>query len=212
MSFFCFFPFSWVFLPFLFFPFRARKETSSERRPSREKGKKILTHRDLHPPPLPVGDPVHPPLGIDVEHFDELLPPRSALGAGGRRALEHLAGAEVSGQWHREPSERDVALPVAPQVRERARGGQARVVERRAAPEHRDGRARHEVLPPEHLQERRLPGAVGAQEQAARPGREGEVHVDDDGGHAGERTAVWWRLAFFFFFEGGERKEEGARE
>ena len=134
---------------------------------------------------------MHPPLGVDVQNLQKPLAPRGALGPGRRGPLEHLAGAKVGGEGHGEAGERDVALPVAPQVRKRARRRQRRVVEGRAAAEHRHRAARDEVLPPQDLEERRLPGAVGPEEQAAGARGEGEVHVDDDGGHAGEGAAVW---------------------
>lgn len=51
------------------------------------------THGDLHAAALPIGDKVHAPGGVDVEHVNQLGPAR---GVHAGQAVEHLGGGDVA--------------------------------------------------------------------------------------------------------------------
>ena len=75
------------------------------------------TVRQLDAATLAVGNLVHSPLRVDVEHLDDAL---LALGIDARDGVEHLLGREIAGEGDAVPREGGVALPVASDVRQLA--------------------------------------------------------------------------------------------
>ena len=73
---------------------------------------------------------MHAPRQVDVKHIDDA---RLARRVHALNAVQHLGGGEVAAERHAVTRERHVALPVAADVRQLARGGERRVVEGVAA-------------------------------------------------------------------------------